>query len=571
MANIVTISPRKSQPDGYRDPRVKHVEDWVRVSSEARVKVLGENAFAEAEALYSLKGPSGEVPSFRPSVSIPELQKITLEDANRISDVSPQVFIFSESDRDQDREKALQAEWQRARVNYHMLYAALSARYVGTGFIQLCYSPDLRNGRGGMWVKSRNPASVFVDPSTDYEWDPAFIGWEDWMNVEEVRKQWPLTSKNVKPRAQASSNSTLLTSDAGYGIQMPPGPMNSIPGMSMSSSLGSRLPSDSRVLVRHVFCKDYTREIVEERGIPDGSIVDPEFMWKYPNGRWLVECEGYILSDGDNPFPERNDIPAPHFPLFPVWALPPLYGPWGVPAIKLSQTLQSMAEKMYTQLYENSIRLNNGTWFIDSNTGIDPEAFGGMPGEVQTINPNTRVPECKTPPALPANASQFPAALLDLQRKLHGQTDARQGNPGAGNISVDLFDASVLQSSGLLQLAGRIQSFTISQLASCMFYTMGRYMGRRSIPYRSTNGMEVAQWKGILRPDQYDFMLDETSIEPLSDAVIRKMVPELMKTGVLSTKRGLEALNFPHADEVAEEQRQNLELAALAKVRGAKK
>jgi hypothetical protein len=569
MANVYTIkgAARKSQPDTYRDPRAKHIEEWVRVSTDARNKALGEDAFRTAETLYSLKGNRADTPSFRPSVVIPELQKISLEDANHLSDLSPQPYIFSDGDRVKDRETALQAEWQRARVNYHLLYASLYARYCGVGFIQLCYSADLYNGQGGMWAKARDPRTVHIDPGTDYSWDPSFLIFEDWMNLEEVRKRWPDTSYGVTPTSAPPPTGM----DSGYGIQMPQGPMTSIPGMVNATNSKSSI-NDTRVLVRFCFCRDYTREVVEKKNIPDGALTDPEFQWKYPDGRWLVECAGIILQDGGNPWPQRSDILAPGFPLYPIWALPPLYGPWGVPSINLSLNLQSVAERMYTQLYENAVRLNNGTWFIDSNTGIDVEAFGAMPGEVQQINPNSRIPEVKYGGNMPSQAFQFPEAILKLQRMMHGQTDARQGNPGAGNISTDLFDASVLQASGLLQVSGRLQYFSLSLLATAMYRTMAKYIPRRQIPFRSPSGMVSAEWKGILRPDSHhDLYLDEDSVQPLSDAVIRKMAPELMKTGVLNTQRGLEILKFPGADEIAKEQKEQLELQALARVKGAKK
>lgn len=568
MANIYTINTtKKSRGTEYRDPRSRHLEEWKRVSNEARDKALGENIFREAEDLYSLKNGGALAPSFRPAVTIPELQKIVLEDADKLSDLTPQPYIFSSGERVKDREKALQAEWQRARVNYHLMFAALQARYIGVGFLQLCYSPNLYNGQGALWVKARDPRTVGMDPGADYEWNPSFIYFEDWMNIEEVRKLWPDTSRNVKP-----ANSPPATGmDSGFGIQMPDGPMKVGPGMASLQSAKSTV-NGNMVLVTHCFCKDYTREIVERKDLPDGALTDPEFQWKYPEGRWLVECDGYILSDGGDPFPMRTDIDVPTFPLFPIWALPPLYGPWGVPVTHLSLGLQNLAEKMHTQLYENALRVNNATWFVDENTGIDPEAFGGLPGEVQMIHPNSRVPEAKTGAVLPQQAYTFPDSLLQKQRDLHGVTPARQGNPGAGNISTDLFDASVLQSSGLLRMSGRMQYASLQNLATAMYHTMARYIPKRKIPFKGDEGMDTAEWQGILRPDtHHDLYLDEDSVQPLSDAVIKKMVPELMKTGILNTRRGLEALNFPGAEDIAKEQRETQELAALAKIKGAKK
>lgn len=571
MSNVYTIrnSAKKSQGVEYRDPRCRHLEEWRRQSEDSRNKTLGETFFQEAEELYSLRGPGGETPSFRPRVSIPEMQKTLLEDANRISDITPMVYVFGKGEQAEDRERALQALWQMANVNYHLLFATLTSRYCGTGFLQLCYSPDLRNGKGGMWVKSRDPRSVGLDPTTDYEFTPSYLYFDDWMHVEEVKKQWPLTSQHIKISVNAPSSS-LMVSGTGYGFQMPSGPMAGMPGMPSSAPQSTGV-QDNRVRVTHYFCKDYTRELVNQRDLPDGNLVDPEFKWKWPNGRYLVECQGYILSDGDNPFPARVDVPEPRFPLFPVWAIPPLYGPWGVPITRFSQTLQNMSEKLYTQIYENYIRLNNGVWFVDKGTGIDTEAFGGMPGEVQEINPNSRVPECKTPPALPQGATAFPGELLKLQQRLLGQTDAKQGNPGQGNVSTSLFESSILQSSGMLQLAGRLQSFSIRQLCSAMFYTAGRYMDRFNLPFRGDKGTEMVKWEGLLDPHNYDLILDEDSIQPLSEVALRRLVPELMKTGVMNTERGLQLLGVPHADKIAEEQRQTLELQALSRVKGQKK
>lgn len=83
--------------------------------------------------------------------------------------------------------------------------------------------------------------------------------------------------------------------------------------------------------------------------------------------------------------------------------------------------------------------------------------------------------------------------------------------------------------------------------------------------------MDVVEWEGILDPHDYDLILDEDSIQPLSEVALRRMVPELMKTGILNTERGLSILGIPHAEKIAQEQRQTLELQALARTRGAKK
>jgi hypothetical protein len=104
-----------------------------------------------------------------------------------------------------------------------------------------------------------------------------------------------------------------------------------------------------------------------------------------------------------------------------------------------------------------------------------------------------------------------------------------------------------------------------------MFYTAGRYIDRFRLPLRGDKGSEVALWEGILDPHDYDLMLDTDSVQPLSEVALRRLVPELMKTGVMNTERGLQILGVPHAEQIAQEHRQTLELQALSRTRGAKK
>jgi hypothetical protein len=570
LGNIVLIgTKKKSDPDEYSDPRSKHIQQWVEASDSARKKQLGENFMKAAEDLYGMQDAATPTPSFRPAVSIPMLQRIMLEEANQISNLNPQIYIFSKSDRDKEREKALQAEWCNAKLNQHFLMAGLTARYCGSGWIVSGFDPDLGNGRGGMWAKSIDPRYVFFDPTADYTWDPSYSGWGTWMNLEDVRLKWPYTSKAVKAR-RTSGNVDPFSGESGYGIEMPPGPMQSTPG-APGAQPQKRGVSDSRVLVRHVFCKDYTRELVEKKDVPEANLIEPEAILKYPNGRWLVECEGVILHDDDSPYAKRTDIMAPRFPLFPLWVLPPLFGAWGIPVTRMTVDMQRLAQRFYTQVFENAIRINNGVWFIDQNTNIDTDSFGGLAGEVQMINNGSRVPQCVTPNALSGGALTAPKELLNLQNQVLGFTEARQGNPGAGNVSTDLFDSSVLQSSGLLQLAGRMLTDTVQMVGEFFFYTMGRYKRRQNMPFRGATGIEMAEWEGVIRPDEYDVLLDEASIRPLSDAVVRRMTPDLMKTGIVSTERGLSTLGYPGAEEIAKEQKEQLELAALARVKGAKK
>jgi hypothetical protein len=345
--------------------------------------------------------------------------------------------------------------------------------------------------------------------------------------------------------------------------------MSTMPGLSGQNS--KTQTSEWRVLVRHCFCRDYTRETVEKADTPPASLIDPEVRLKYPNGRWLVECEGVILQDGDNPYPPRRDLAAPRFPLFPNYVMPPLFGPWGIPVTRMTENLQRLAQRFYTQVFENGLRLNNGVWFIDENTGIDVDGFGGLPGEVCMIKPGSRPPQVVTPNAIGSSGLAAPEKLLALQNDCLGFSASRQGDPGAGNVSTDLFDSAVLQSSGMLQLAGRFLSETAQMLGEFFFDSMCRYQTKTTLPYRGPEGITLAAWNGQVDPTTYDVALDDASVRPLSEAIVRKITPDLMKAGVVGPERGLRTLGYPDPEGIAKEQETSQALAALAKVRSGRK
>ena len=560
MANLALITSRKSAD--YYSPISRHLDEWERISDDHRDKQLGRNWFDEVESFYSLSEGADPLPSFRPAVRVPQLQVLMMHEANDLSETSPRPYIVNsqKGERDEDREKGLQFAWRKANVNYHAMFTTLMSLFSGMCPMQVGYEPDARQGRGSVWVKMRDPRTFKCDPWTDYTCNWSYVVFEDRMHLEEVKSRWGAAASQVRPRVGGRSVSPVL-GDSGGGFQMPPGPMAMVPGLPGNRSI----PNDNRVRVRWCYCHDYTREKIEDHTLPSGAIVPADFAWKYPNGRLIVECEGWTLQDGDNPYPLKM------FPAVPFWSTLPLYSIWATPAIRYSKELQSAGERLYTGLFENAVRLNNGVWFIDERTGIDPEAFGGMPGEVQIINANSPVPQAVYPAAMPQSMTALPQMFLDKQKELQGFTDARSGKPGAGNISTDLFDSSVIRSQGVTQLRGRLNSVSFQRLGELLFYTMLRFQPSQNMFMKTAQGYETVKWQSTNRPDQYDFELDDASILPFSQAMLRKMAPELRKAGLLDVHTTLDTLEFPDAEKIAANIEQEQALVALAKTRGARK
>jgi hypothetical protein len=300
------------------------------------------------------------------------------------------------------------------------------------------------------------------------------------------------------------------------------------------------------------------------REILDPLVALPTERRVYPNGRWIVDCEGTILADGPNPFPLGR------FPIIPLRALPSLGWFWGIPPTRYTQTLQQVAERMYTQNFENAIRLNNGIWFIDESTGITAEDFSGLPAEICIINSNSKVPEVRWPSPMPAHMMQMPQTLLDMQRRLQGHTDARQGQTSPGNQSADLYDSTIYQSQAMTRLRSRLMAEPIQAIAEQVFMNMCTFYkdGAAFAGINSKGDLDYSKWEAVPGDvNDYELILDPKSLEAVSMNALRSLVMGLLEKDKVPLDWALEQLSIPNAKEVAETMRQQLELAALGKTR----
>lgn len=537
---------QKSRPE--EDPRVRHLDEWQQLSERKREDALGKNFYEDNKNFFCM-ADNVISPRFRPAVNIPELQMLCMREANDLSEFQPTVYIYSrkEQQRVDYLEKGFRAAWDDTSVPYHLLFANIWSQFTGTGFVQYGIDARARGGKGRMWVKSRDPRTVHIDPATDYTLNWSWVILEDYVHLEEVKARFPERAKFL-PKYPSNSTKDIRGQDSQTGFRLPDGPFQSMPPF---NNVSTRNGLTSRV--RTAFCKDYSRKIL---GPPTTEGEDPKLEWTYPGGRMIVECEGVIMADGMNPFPLGK------FPLVPVWATPPLYGIWAVPPTRYTSQLQNLAERIYSQTFENLYRLNNGVWFIPLGSEIKQSDFGGVPGEKHVYSGDKK-PELVTPPAFPESSSKLPDLLLQKQKELQGFSQSRQGDAGQGNVSVDLFDASVLRSQGMTQLRGRLASQSIYELGSGMAYTMMDLLPDQVMPVKDSEGFSTVDWK---RPDPNDqeMFLDVGAFHTQSQVIVRKIAADLMARGVIPVGQGLEILGFPNADKIGKSAEERAALAAIS-------
>jgi len=563
------ITETKSAPSAPSNPDkevTRQLDELERISRTERDKHLGKEYFQDIKEFYDLEDTQPQL-NFRPRVSIPQLQTLVLNEATDITDASPKVYITNEGKRDEAREKYYQANWRQGAYNNRILESIIWAMLTNLGFLQVGFSPMARRGKGMTWLESRDPETVLPDPFCKSDSDWSWVQWYDWMYIDEVRHRWPDRGSCVRPKLYAGSADPYGQIDS--TLDFPEySPLNN-----QGSDPNKKIFRDNRVRVRHTFMFDNTREKIQDYAGSKNEaalLVHPRFGYKYPDGRWITDTEDIILADGNNWCPQLPDDDRGTFPLIRVAAMPTITNFWGPPPIKLSRSLQNLAERLYTQTFENVVRTNNGVIVYESNTGLDPNGFGWLPGEVLVINPGSKPPVVINPQALPQHMITLPAALLSLQKELQGFSEARQGQSGGGNVSSDLFDATLWQSHYQTRLRGRLLAESLQRLAQIVFYVDARYKSVSDrVPAMERGDFEYQNWEpiGADSMDRYDAHLDPGSLRVMSAGAMRSVVMALAKTGMIPTKNILETFDIPQAGEIAEENMREKELAAMGKLK----
>lgn len=536
----------------------RQLDELQRLSSELKRDLLGEQWFREVDEYYTLNSMQGIAPSFRPRVIVPELQLYMLAEAGDITDNSPVIYITErEHGRDKDREAVIRGAWRQGQYNLELFTAQLWANLGGTGIIMVGFDPWARGGRGSIWLRAVDPGDFYPDPLAQNDEELQYAGICEKRFVDYVRAHFPEQGYSIRSQPITKTPGT----DAGV-MSMPFGPMGSVGGLPMEHA-----QSDGTVLLRRFWVNDSTVERVKQAaGSSAGKDLDiapSKFKLQFPNGRLIIDADSTLLYDGD------NYVPHGKMPFVRVLGGPPLKGYWGVPPTRYTRSLQDLAERMYSQTFENAIRLNNGWILIPSNCGVDADKFGGLPGEITVYDSSQGgKPEMVWPQPMPAHMVQLPQVLLEEQRRLQGHTEARQGNPGAGNISEDLYEAAIGQASKLTKIRSRFFAASVQRVAEQVFYFMARFLKNPlQFPPAEPGSDELTEWKPIDESRDWDIWLDEGSIQPMSAQMLRRSAIALKQAGLYDIESTLEALGIPNAHEIADKATKELALGALTKIK----
>jgi hypothetical protein len=544
-----------------RPALVQQIDLLQRIAKDAKRDMLGADWFTEVKDFFSVASAQGPASlSYRPKVDIPQLQMFMLAETAELADNTPVIFITGEDgNRDKPRESIYRGIWKQEWYSLSVMMAQLWANFGGTGILAAGIDPFAYNGRGTVWLEAIDPDGFDPDPtSMDDSWE--YVVWTRPMTLDAVRRRWPDTGFRVPPRPSARNPVGGSTPS----MQMPFGPMTSMGGAPASKGV----PATGLVNVRYCYTLDPTPEKVKDAAgskAADKFLSASKFKLRFPNGRLTIDGDGVVLYDGDNPTPHRK------FPFVPYWGLPKLEGFWAPPPIRYTRTLQEFAERSLTQAFENAYRCNNGIWLLPDGSGLDADKFGGLPGEIQVVNMNHGEPKFVSPNAFPASYLEYIKFALDQQSQLQGYSGARGGQPGSGNLSVELYESAIEESSKLTKLRARMSARSTQKSAELVFYLFAKFFGeRRGLKFPTTDDsgeFVMSEWEPLSDYSNWNIMLDPGSMEAMSAKNLRKAAIMLKQAGVIDNETLLTTLGWPGAKEIAEKAEQEGAMRALQTVK----
>jgi hypothetical protein len=547
----------------------RQIDQLQQMSRRERDQKQGSDHAQEMVQLYNLNNyPTTASPSFRPKVILPEAQFLMCCEATDLTNDTPKVYISVDGKADVEREKAFNAAWRLGMFNNRIFDAVFWSQFVNPAWIQLGYAPDARNGKGMVWIAADDPSTVFPDPHAVDDRSMAFLIKERHFYVDEIRRMYPDRGKYVKIGGGYDDyeDNEMEGSRFDLSMELPPGPLR------VDAPEGfEHQRNGPRVRVRYLWVKDYAKERVEEiAGVKAGEgfelVVQPKHKWKFPNGRFIVECNGIILADGPNFIPRLPEDDFGTFPFVGIWSMPHLNSMYGPAPMRYVKSPQDIAERMYTQLIENMIRTNNVQCWIPRDSGIDIDAYGGLPGEVQVYD-GDKPPTMSSPPQMPQHMTQIPELLLSKVARYSGTTPERQGQAGGGNVSPELFDAAVFQGQTFVRMKARLLAEQYQRLSRMVFYTMARFKRQEDTLRPARGKQQSSKWLPLPDGAEADIEMDEADLKAVSSSMMKNLVMALSKTGALPPKFIFETLGLPNADELAAQSQQAQELAAISKLR----
>ena len=497
----------------------------------------------------------GSIPSYKPRIVVNEIKSLLLQELSDLTDSRLMIYVQKSkgsTERDKGVEQSIQTYWTREFCDLTVLMAALDAMIYPLGFLQTGWDPFAKDGQGEVIFKHRDPRTVFPDGDAEDDDTLRYFCLEDIMDLVEIRKLWPETGRRVTAEADWSTKVADTQQrpgpKAGSGYT---GPLYSKTGMSGSAGY---IKARARLLTCVVQDDEQEEELNEVAGV-----LRQVNKYKYPHRRMIQIANKRVLYDDDCPY---HYAPI----LTRVMMQPAVHSYW--PAQSLVgefAEIQKTANKADSMVAENMLRLNAGMILADADSGINPKTFGNIPGMVYLIKPGSKV-AVNYPTPMPADMVGAGERFRGMIRSTMGYPTSRTGAGTHGNVAAELAETEISQAMGLTRLRGRLLYQSVQRAVAMIFARMGQfYSTPRHLVFPDQGDLKSIKWEPVPKPEEYTVHVDESSFQVRSKTMMQRLAIGLAKMNKLPDARLLKILEFPDADAIAKELKEQLMLQALAR------
>lgn len=558
--------------DLLHTPGEREVWDWLsQVMGElrkARADQADDDEMEKDEQTYWGSQWDVDLPSFKLPIVVNELKTYILSEVSDLTDNPIKIFVHKDhtkGTRDENVEKAIQAEWTRNEVDLHIAIAARDSLLYPAGFLG-CFVKDDAQGKKQLDIRALDPRMVYPDGDCTSDDDWSMVGFEEIKDLSWIRKTWPERGLRVKPddaHSVKSPNASpwwQLWKRTGSGAYK--GPLNASGGGTQLTGYAKARASVMTLFLYDEETEEKPEVKLDDQGQPELDEQGREKLIvvtkkKYPNGRMITGSNGVILYDGPYPF-------TGPFPVIRVISEPTTHEFWvRQPAIRGVRCLAQAANKMDSLVVENGLRLNSGVVVADASTGIKPSSWANIPGQFVLKGPG----EFKIyyPPPMPDSMIKMGSFFRDLMAKVLGFAPNRMGAGNRGNVSAELTETEISQAMGLTRLRARLLHHSVQKLVEQMFHRMAQYYTvPRAIPYVSSRDWQPAPWEPIQKASEYGVHVDPASFMLRSKTMLQRLTLGLAKMKLVSPEYTLKTLEMPDAVEEAKKAAQAQQMAIAA-------
>ena len=514
-----------------------------------------------------------------------------------LTDNRPQITFVPEDIDDRDLAEALtqiaDADWTREGWSYVLGDIIKTSLIYGTSVGALEFDPTQNEPEGRIVFRCADNWEVYPAPRAKDINDgscPYFIE-ATTIPLEEARAMFPDLAHMIQGSAQVGVPSRYEKSDFDTTLNA-----NAIRSNDATDDAAAAFTSQETEKVKDsmlikCYIQDESAEEVEQIACNiDGSkkkdangkyITEKVQIKKYPNGRMIVVIDDLLAFDGENPY---FDGKHPYARLID-YQVPNEF--WGIGEVEQLKSPQKMINRLLSFMMDTVVLMGNPIWVSDVGA-IDTDQVTNQPGLIVEKTPGSDVHR-EPGVGLPGNFLSVYQLCIDAFDRIFGSGEISQGAaPGGVTSGIALDSLQEAAQTRIRQKARNLEKFlneigTLYASRVLQFYNTPRLITINS----EGEGLNIKQFKFQINqdPENVDFYVAKvTEVVPQDQAQAQEGQTKVFRTkgifdvratvgsnlpfakrakadtamklfqlGVLTPKRLLKDLDYPHADEIVGE------------------